>query len=62
MPTSKRRAKPKPVNEGTFQERWTALLKRIDETVPADLSDEEVERDIEEAIEAVRQERRARRL
>jgi len=49
------------VEEKTPKERWAALLEAIDRNIPADLTAEEIARDIDEAIEEVRAEHRVRR-
>jgi hypothetical protein len=42
--------------------RLTALVEEVRNQVPSDLSEEEIEREAQEAVEEARRERRARRL
>jgi bifunctional DNA-binding transcriptional regulator/antitoxin component of YhaV-PrlF toxin-antitoxin module len=53
--------RPDEAERARARARLTALVEEIRSRVPADLTEEEIDRDVQEAIEEVRRERRARR-
>jgi hypothetical protein len=57
------RSQPKTTSDekATLRARWKDLLKEIRSGVPAEVTEEEIERDVAQAIEAVRRGRHARR-
>lgn len=48
------------MDDGGWQQRWDALIERIQSRIPTDVTPEEIEADIREARREVREERRAR--
>lgn len=55
-----KRTATKSRGTGSLRARWTALLERVRSRVPAEVTDEELDSDIREAIEEVRREERER--
>jgi antitoxin (DNA-binding transcriptional repressor) of toxin-antitoxin stability system len=61
MRQTRSKLKTPRVEKTTLRARWQALLKEIRSGVPVEVTEEEIERDVAQAIAAVRQGRHARR-
>jgi hypothetical protein len=50
-----------PARDEAASKEWATVLEQIRAGVPADVTEEEIERDVAEAIEEARQQKRASR-